>query len=84
MIGELIMLAELLEPSNGVRPDLSFFRSDNGSRVVQPTPVGISEALTAAVYPVGWDADKIVITLDPKAVEIYQESERVKKALRGL
>jgi len=72
MIGELIMLAELLEPSDGV------------SRVVRPTPVGISEAITAAVYPVGWDADKIVITLDPAAVEIYQESERVKKALRGL
>jgi len=72
MIGELIMLAELLEPSDGV------------SRVVRPSPVGIGQALTAAVYPEGWDANKIVITLDPKAVEIYQESERVKKALRGL
>ena len=72
MIGELILLAELLEPSDGV------------SRVVQPKSVGIAQALTAAVYPEGWDANKIVITLDPKAVEIYQESERVKKALRGL
>jgi len=56
MIGELILLAELLQPSDGV------------SRVVRPTPVGISQALTAAVYPEGWDADKIVITLDPANV----------------
>ena len=72
MIGELILLAELLEPSDGV------------SLVVRPKAVGISEALTAAVYPEGWDASKIVVTLDPAAVAIYQESERVKKALRGL
>lgn len=72
MIGELILLAELLQPSDGV------------SRVVQPTPVGISEAITAAVYPEGWDASKIVVTLDPAGLAIYQESERVKKLLRGM
>jgi len=70
MLAELIVIAELLEPSDGV------------SRVVQPK--SISQTLTAAVYPEGWDASKIVITLDPAAVKIYQESERVKRALRGL
>ena len=73
MITELILLAELLERSGSVSPAAQ-----------QPIPKTFAESLTALAYPEGWDAGKIVVNLTPEAIAIYQESERVKKALRGL
>ena len=54
--------------------------------VVEPAVVGKSfaESLRDLTYPEGWDAQNVVVNLDPAQVEIYKESERVKKALRGL
>jgi len=52
----------------------------------QPAVVGKSfaESLRDLTYPEGWDAQNVIVNLDPAQVEIYKESERVKKALRGL
>ena len=72
MILLLQMLIELLEPkvSRAARPQ--FWQSNN------------TRTDSSKTYPKDWDADKIVVTLDPAAVAAFQESERVKKALRGL
>jgi hypothetical protein len=73
MLAELILIAELLERSSGVSPTAQ-----------QPIPKTFAESLRVLAYPEGWDADKIVVNLTPEAIAIYQESERVKRALRGL
>jgi len=57
------------------------------STPTQKTPTTIKgktfgESLRGLAYPVGWDAEKIVVNLDPQQVALYKESERVKKALR--
>ena len=73
MIAELVLLAELLERSKGVSPAAQ-----------QPIPKTFAESLTTLAYPEGWDNGKIVVDLSPDVITIYQESERVKRALRGL
>ena len=73
MLAELVLIAELLERSGGVSPAAQ-----------QPIPKTFAESLQTLAYPEGWDAGKIVINLTPEAMTIYRESERVKKALRGL
>lgn len=73
MLAELVLIAELLERSKGVSPAAQ-----------QPIPKTFAESLQVLAYPEGWDADKIVVNLTPEAIAIYRESERVKKALRGL
>jgi len=73
MLAELVLIAELLDRSKGVSPVTQ-----------QPIPKTFAESLQALAYPEGWDANKIVINLTPEAMTIYRESERVKKALRGL
>ena len=98
MIVELILIAELLEGSSvspAVQPTtaknggwLSFLDTDSVTKVVQDKPVIVGktfgESLTGLMYPEGWDADKIVLNLDPAAVEAFKQSEETKKALRGL
>ena len=73
MLAELVLIAELLERSKGVSPAAQ-----------QPIPKTFAESLQVLAYPEGWDADKIVVNLTPEAIAIYRESERVKRALRGL
>ena len=92
MILEIILLRELLQTGLSGSKFAIPFRKEKETVIVlpvepkQPAVVGKSfaEALQDLTYPEGWDAQNIVVTLDPKQVEIYQESERVKKALRGL
>ena len=88
MLLELILLSELLKTPSG--KFTSFFGRDTEKvtsivlPVEPPAPKGVEvgAALIALTYPEGWDADKIVVNLDPAVVAAYQESERVKKALR--
>jgi hypothetical protein len=99
MLLVLQLLEGLLEPSvgvsSGVRPTFWGQQEVQQALTTVTTPVkqvstvpvpakSISETLTAAVYPVGWDADKIVLNLDPVAVAAFKQSEETKKALRGL
>ena len=90
MILEFILLSELMETPSG--KFTIFGRPAKETSIVlpvepkQPAVVGKSfaESLTALTYPEGWDSQNVVVNLDPAQVEIYKESERVKKALRGL
>ena len=52
----------------------------------QPAVVGKSfaESLRDLTYPEGWDAQKVVVNLDPEQVAIYQQSIETKKALRKI
>jgi len=93
MLLEIILLKELLStPLSGTSGKFTFFGKPKETVIVlpvepkQPAVVGKSfaESLTALTYPEGWDAQNVVVNLDPAQVEIYKESERVKKALRGL
>jgi len=96
MLLVLQLLEGLLEPSvgvsSGVRPTFWGQPEVQQALTTVTTPVAtvpvpaasISETLTAAVYPVGWDASKIVVTLDPVAVAAFKQAEETKKALRGL
>jgi len=78
MLAELLLIAELLDRSKGV----SLVTQQPVAQ--QPIPKTFAESLQALAYPAGWDADKIVINLTPEAIAIYHQSERIKKALRGL
>jgi len=88
MILEFILLSELMKTPSG--KFTVFGRKPKETVIVlpvepeKPVVVGKSfaESLTALTYPEGWDADAIVVNLDPTVVAAYQESERVKKALR--
>jgi len=90
MLLELILLSELLKTPSG--KFTSFFGRDTEKvtsivlPVEPPAPKGVEvgAALIALTYPEGWDAQNVTVKLDPAQVEIYKESERVKKALRGL
>jgi len=88
MILEIILLSELLQTPSG---KFTIFGKPVKETVIvlpvepkKPAVVGKSfaEALQDLTYPEGWDAEKIVVNLDPSVVAAYQESERVKKALR--
>jgi len=88
MLLELILLSELLQTPSG---KFTIFGRNKAKETVIVLPVEpavpkveVGAALRALTYPEGWDAQNVVVKLDPKQVEIYQESERVKKALRGL
>ena len=89
MLLELILLSELLQTPSG---KFTIFGRNNAKETVivlpvePPAPKGVEvgAALIALTYPEGWDAQNVVVKLDPAQVEIYKESERVKKALRGL
>ena len=88
MLLELILLSELLQTPSG---KFTIFGRDKAKETVivlpvePPAPkVEVGAALRALTYPEGWDAQNVVVNLDPASVEIYKESERVKKALRGL
>ena len=88
MILEFILLSELMKTPSG---KFTIFGKPVKETVIvlpvePPAPKGVEvgAALRALTYPEGWDAQNVVVNLDPAQVEIYQESERVKKALRGL
>ena len=90
MILEFILLSELMKTPSGKFTNL-FGRKTKEETVIvlpvePPAPKGVEvgAALVALTYPEGWDAQNVVVKLDPASVEIYKESERVKKALRGL
>jgi len=88
MILEFILLSELMKTPSG--KFTVFGRKPKETVIVlpvePPAPKGVEvgAALRALTYPEGWDAQNVVVKLDPAQVKIYQESERVKKALRGL
>ena len=87
MLLEIILLKELLQtPLSGGKFTIPVQRETVVVPVVEPKPViqgkTVGEALVALTYPEGWDADAIVVNLDPTVVAAYEESERVKKALR--
>ena len=89
MLLEIILLKELLQtPLSGGKFTNLFGRKTELETVVIPVvepPVVVKDFGSQLTdYPEGWDAKNIVVTLDPAQVKIYQESERVKKALRGL
>ena len=89
MLLELILLSELLQTPSG---KFTIFGRNKAEETVivlpvepkQPVVVGKSfaESLRDLTYPEGWNADAIVVNLDPTVVAAYKESERVKKALR--
>ena len=89
MLLELILLSELLQTPSG---KFTIFGRDKAKETVivlpvePPAPKGVEvgAALIALTYPEGWDAQKVHIPLAPEQIAIYKESERVKKALRGL
>ena len=87
MLLELILLSELLKTPSG--KFTNFFGRDTEKETsivlpVEPKPVGksFSESLRDLTYPEGWNANAIVVNLDPTVVAAYKESERVKRALR--
>jgi len=85
MILEFILLSELMKTPSG--KFTVFGRKPKETVIVlpvEPKVVGKSfaESLRDLTYPEGWNADAIVVNLDPTVVAAYQESERVKKALR--
>ena len=88
MLLELILLSELLKTPSG--KFTVFGRKPKETVIVlpvePPAPKGVEvgAALRALTYPEGWDAQNVVVKLAPEQIAIYQESERVKKALRGL
>ena len=91
MLLEIILLKELLStPLSGTSGKFTFFGKPKETVIVlpvepkQPAVVGKSfaESLRDLTYPEGWNADAIVVNLDPTVVAAYEESERVKKALR--
>lgn len=82
MIVELILLAELLE-KNGISVPAT------QQQVLVPVvkavvPRTVVESIQLLAYPEGWDSGNIVVNLGAETLAIYEESERVKKALRGL
>ena len=86
MLLELILLSELLQTPSG---KFTIFGRNKAEETVivlpvEPKVVGKSfaESLRDLTYPEGWNADAIVVNLDPTVVAAYKESERVKKALR--
>jgi hypothetical protein len=89
MLLELILLSELLQTPSG---KFTFFGRNKAKETVivvpvePPAPKGveIGAALVALTYPKGWDAQNVVVNLDPAQVEVYKQSIEVKKALRGL
>ena len=87
MLLEIILLSELLQTPSG---KFTIFGKPAKETVIvlpvePPAPkVEVGAALRALTYPEGWDAQNVIVKLDPAQVEIYKESERVKKALRGL
>jgi len=87
MLLELILLSELLKTPSG--KFTSFFGRDTEKETlivlpVEPKVVVKDFGSQLTDYPEGWDAKNVVVNLDPAQIEIYKESERVKKALRGL
>ena len=91
MLLEIILLKELLQtPLSGGKFTNLFGNYAELETivipVVEPPPpqVEIGAALRALTYPKGWDAQNIVVNITPEEIAIYKESERVKKALRGL
>ena len=91
MLLEIILLKELLQtPLSGGKFTNLFGKTEQETVIVlpvepkQPVVVGKSfaESLRDLTYPEGWNADAIVVNLDPTVVAAYKESERVKKALR--
>ena len=88
MILEFILLSELMKTPSG--KFTVFGRKPKETVIVlpvePPAPKGVEvgAALRALTYPEGWDAQNVVVKLAPEQIAIYQESERVKKALRGL
>jgi len=84
MLLEIILLKELLQtPLSGGKFTIPAKRETVVVPVVEPVQgKTVGEALVALTYPEGWDADAIVVNLDPTVVAAYEESERVKKALR--
>ena len=88
MLLELILLTELLQTPSG---KFTIFGRQKPKETVivlpvEPKVVGKSfaESLTALTYPEGWDANNIVVDLDPAAVAAYKQSEDIKKALRAI
>jgi len=89
MLLEIILLSELLQTPSGKFTNLFGRKTKEETVIVLPVEppapkVEVGAALRALTYPEGWDAQNVVVNLDPASVEIYKESERVKKALRGL
>lgn len=84
MLLEIILLKELLQtPLSGGKFTIPAKRETVVVPVVEPVQgKTVGESLVALTYPEGWDADAIVVNLDPTVVAAYEESERVKKALR--
>jgi hypothetical protein len=94
MLLVLQILEGLLEPSvgvsSGVRP--TFWGQQEVQQALTtvttntvPVPAkSISETLTAAVYPVGWDADKIVLNLDPVAVAAWRDEQAGVQAMHKI
>ena len=95
MIAELLD-SKVATQTTAAKPSI-FGRNGNGSgcpetiKTTAPLVVvdyaaaeTFAESLTGLAYPEGWDADKIVVNLDPAAVALYKQSEETKKALRGL
>ena len=83
MLLEIILLKELLQtPLSGGKFTIPVQRETVVVPVVEPEGKTVGEALIDLTYPEGWDADAIVVNLDPTVVAAYEESERVKKALR--
>ena len=89
MLLELILLSELLKTPSGKFTNLFGRKTKEETVIVLPVEppapkVEVGAALRALTYPEGWDAQNVVVKLAPEQIAIYQESERVKKALRGL
>ena len=88
MLLEIILLKELLStPLSGTSGKFTFFGKPKETVIVLPVePAVVVKDFGSQLtdYPEGWDAQNVVVNLDPAQVEIYKESERVKKALRGL
>jgi len=85
MILEFILLSELMKTPSG--KFTIFGKPAKETSIVLPVEPKVqgktvSETLVALTYPEGWDANAIVVNLDPTVVAAYEESERVKKALR--
>ena len=89
MLLEIILLKELLQtPLSGGKFTIPAKRETVVVPVVEPKPViqgkTVGEALVALTYPEGWDAQKVVVNLDPEQVAIYEQSIETKKALRKI
>ena len=88
MLLEIILLKELLNglPLSGTSG--KFTKETAVVLPVEPKPViqgkTVGESLVALTYPAGWDAQKVVVNLDPEQVAIYEQSIETKKALRKI